>query len=70
VFGSVFGKGLDLTVLDGFEPTLEPVAALGEHGELVLTGHFPTTPKQVFFEQKYIYEGLGWKLAGFSFNTK
>jgi hypothetical protein len=70
VFGSVFGKGLDLTVLDGFEPTLEPVAALGEHGELVLTGYFPTKPKQVFFEQKYIYEGLGWKLAGFSFNTK
>jgi hypothetical protein len=70
VFGKIFGSGLDLTILDGFEPVIEPVAELGEHGVLILIGHFPTEPKQVHFEQKYIYEGIGWKLVGFSFNTK
>lgn len=69
-FGSVFGKGLDLTVLNGFDPSIEPVSGLGENSELVLKGYFPTQPKQVHFEQKYIYEGLGWKLFGFSFNVK
>jgi hypothetical protein len=69
VFGSVFDKGVDFTLFDAYEPSIQPVAALGEHGELVLTGYFPTQPKQMHFEQKYIYEGLGWKLVGFSFNT-
>jgi hypothetical protein len=70
VFGKIYDSGLDLTVLDGFEPIVEPVSNLGEHGELVLKGYFPTKPKQVQFEQKYIYEGIGWKLFGFSFETK
>ena len=43
---------------------------IGEHGELILKGYFPTKPDQVYFEQKYLYEGLGWKLFGFSINVK
>jgi hypothetical protein len=70
VFGKFFGSGMDFTVLDGFEPIVEPVAALGENGELILQGYFPTKPNQVHFVQKYIYEGVGWKLYGFSFETK
>jgi hypothetical protein len=70
VFGAAYDFGVDFTMLDGFEPVLEPVSELGENGELILKGRFPTTPNQVHFEQKYVYEGLGWKLIGFNFNIK
>lgn len=69
-FRAVVDSGMDLTVLDRFEPVVEPVAALGENGELILTGHFPTQPKQVHFEQSFTYEGIGWKLFAFRINVK
>lgn len=67
-FASVYG--LDFSVLNDLEPTLEPPSSLGEDGELVLTGHYPTTPKRLRFEQSYVYEGVSWKLFGFSFETE
>jgi hypothetical protein len=70
VFGGTFDTGWDLTVLDKVEPIIEPVLTLGEHGELVLKGYFPTKPKPVKFEQKYLYEGVDWKLLGFSIEIK
>jgi hypothetical protein len=70
VFGKTFDVGLDFTVFDRIEPIIEPVVALGEHGELVLKGYFPTKPKQMHFEQNFIYEGVDWKLFGFSIETK
>jgi hypothetical protein len=68
VFGAFFNAGVDLTVLDGFEPSIEPVAELGENGNLILQGFFPTKPDQVHFKQQFIYEGVGWKLVGFKVN--
>jgi hypothetical protein len=68
VFGKFYGAGMDFTVCDSLEPVVEPVAALGNSGELILTGYFPTTPNQVHFQQKYIHEDAGWKLYGFSIN--
>jgi hypothetical protein len=61
---------LDLTVLDRLEPTIDGTPKIGEQGQLILTGHFPSQPDRVTFEQTYIYEGLGWKLIGFGFNIK
>ena len=69
-FGKTFDSGLDLSVLDRFEPIIEPVSELGKNGELVLKGYFPTKPAQVHFEQKYIYEGIAWKLFGFGLVAK
>lgn len=69
-FGKVYTFGVDFTILDGVEPIIEPVAALGEHGELILKGYFPTKPNQVYFEQKFIHEGVDWKLYGFKFDIK
>lgn len=69
-FGSAYGTGLDFTVFDHFEPIIEPVTGLAEYEMLVLTGYFPTEPDQLYFEQKYIYEGIAWKLSGFSFEIK
>ena len=68
VFGQVYGWGIDFTTLDNLEPIIEPVSALGEHGELVLKGYFPTTPDQLHFEHKYIYDSIGWRLLGFNFH--
>ena len=68
-FGSMFDKGLDFTVLEDFEPIVEPVTELGDNGELILKGYFPTQPNQVDFEQKYIYERPDWKLIGFHVNV-
>lgn len=70
VFGVTYGAGMDLTILDNIEPIIDPVAGLDEDGMLVLTGHFPTKPDQVHFEQTYLYEGIGWKLYGFFFDIK
>jgi hypothetical protein len=67
-FGKVYGIGADFTVLDKVQPVIEGNPALGEHGELVLKGYYPTQPNQVDFKQSYLYEGIGWKLYGFSFN--
>ena len=69
-FGKVYGIGEDLTMLDKIEPVIDGHPALGEHGELVLRGYYPTRPNQVSFEQKYVYEGTGWKLFGFGFNIR
>lgn len=70
IFAITYNAGLDFTVLDDVEPTIEPVSALGENGELILKGNFPTTPVQLEFEQTYVYEGIGWKLLGFAIDFK
>jgi hypothetical protein len=70
VFGKTYDADLNLAALDELAPTIEPVSALGENGELVLKGYFPSTPNKVHFTQKYIYEGADWKLYGFSFDIK
>jgi hypothetical protein len=70
VFSKIFDANFDLTALDGVEPKIDPVSALGESGELVLTGYFPAKPLQVYFQQKYVYEGTAWKVYGFRINVK
>lgn len=67
-FGAIYEADVDLTVLDGFEPSIEPVSELGKNGELILQGFFPTRPDKVYFKQQFIYEGIGWKLVGFKIN--
>jgi hypothetical protein len=70
VFADTYKMGLDFTILDSFEPVLEPTTTLGENQELILTGYFPTNPNQVHFTQKYVYEGVTWKLIGFKFSIR
>jgi hypothetical protein len=68
-FKSVIDSGANWSVLESFEPILAAEATLDGNGVMLLTGHYPTDPN-VHFEQKYIYEGVGWKLIGFSIETK
>lgn len=69
-FAPFFGKGLDLTVLKDLSPQFTTRPMINDEGVLIIKGQYPTKPKKVFFEQKYIYEGLGWKLVGFSADIK
>lgn len=68
-FKSVIDSGANWSVLEGFEPILAAEGSLDGNGVLLLTGHYATDPN-VAFEQKYIYEGVAWKLIGFSIQTK
>jgi hypothetical protein len=70
VFNSFFQIGDALMVLDQHSPQFSEKATINEDGVLILKGLFPTKPNQVYFEQKYIYEGLGWKLMGLNVNIK
>ena len=65
-FGAFYDIGADLTVLDNYSPRFDSAPSFDEEGFLVIAGHYPTQPNQMHFEQKYVYEGLGWKLSGFS----
>lgn len=69
-FGVFYDTGVDLTVLDKYSPQFRAKPSIDENGVLVIAGHYPTEPNQVHFEQKYIYEGLSWKLMGFSANIE
>ncbi|WP_193165574.1 hypothetical protein [Microbulbifer hainanensis] len=68
-FEPFFGA-VDLTVLKSYEPQFSKDSQITEDGILILAGSYPTKPNKVYFEQKYIYEGLGWKLVGFSTDIK
>ena len=70
VYGSLFGVGADLRALNNHTPHLTSKAVINEGGILLLTGHYHTKPSGVLFQQKYIYEGFGWKLLGFSIDFK
>jgi len=68
-FKSVIDSGANWPVLESFEPVLSPEAKVDENGVLLLTGLYQTKPN-IHFEQQYIYEGLAWKLVGFSIQAK
>lgn len=68
-FGAVYDAGFDFAAAAALEPELQPATALGEHGELVVKGAFPTTPK-LTAQAKYVLEGDRWKPYGFEFDAE
>lgn len=69
-FKAIIDEKADWSVLENFTPVLSSDTKIDNNGVLLLTGHYPTQPSQVQFEQKYIYEGTAWKLVGFSVQAK
>lgn len=69
-FGNFYDTGINLTVLEKYSPQFSAKPKVNEDGVLIITGHYPTKPSQVKFTQKYIYEGLSWKLLGFSIDVE
>jgi hypothetical protein len=69
-FGEFYQAGVDLTVLENFAPRFTSGPRLDEQGVLVVSGNYPTRPVRYHFEHRYVYEGSGWKLIGYSGNIK
>lgn len=69
-FGSFYDLGLDFTLLRNYSPQFSSKPTIDEDGVLLISGHYPTQPNKVYFTQKYIFEGLGWKMVGFNINIK
>lgn len=69
-FAPFYKIGMDLTVLDNLSPIFDEKPSLNEDGVLLIKGHYPTKPNQVFFKQQYIYEGLSWKVLGLNVDIK
>ena len=69
-FSSFFRFGDTFLELDQLTPQFSKDPALNENGVLVLKGFFPTKPLQIHFEQKYVYEGLSWKVLGLDISLK
>lgn len=69
-FKAIMDSGANWSVLDNYEPVMADEATINSDGVLILTGHYPTEPAKVYFEQKYINEGLAWKLLGFNIKVK
>jgi hypothetical protein len=65
-FSEFYESGGDFTILSSLSPQIERVSELGENGELILKGYFLSGKHKVTFTQKYIYQGIAWKLFGFS----
>lgn len=68
VFADFYGLPSDLRILRGFAPVFTTPPVLDDRGVLLVVGYYPTTPDRFNFEHSYIYEGVGWKLVGFSAN--
>lgn len=69
-YASIIKLDSDLTNLDSLEPVLDSEPTIDANGVLLITGHYATKPSQVFFENKYVDDGSGWKLLGFNINIK
>ncbi len=66
IFGAFFELESDFRILANYPPVFHKAPEIDERGVLVVRGHYPTTPDKFYFRQSYIYEGVGWKLFGFS----
>ena len=70
VFGSFFPPHNDLTSLINMSPQFTAKPTINENGVLAIAGFYPTKPIRFNFQHEYIYEGLGWKLYGYSVNIE
>ena len=70
LFKSFAEKNVDYDVIASFPPTYDPAPVVDGDGKLVVKGFFPTEPKRVFFDLKFIPSDGEWKLLGVNVNVK
>ena len=66
-FQGFIDSGADLLVLDRMTPVITG-ADFDSDGLLVVSGRYLSSPSTFKFENRYLYEGFGWKLAGLHVN--
>lgn len=70
IYKPFYDLGADLSILEQYSPVFDKKPAINEDGVLIITGYYDTEPNKFYFDQKYMYEGFGWKLMGYSVNIK
>jgi hypothetical protein len=69
LFNDFIEKEIDIAPIKKMQPVFNKDAKIDSDGMLVIAGYYPTTPKRVVFELKYLNEKGDWKLAGINVKT-
>lgn len=69
-FDPFYKAGLDLTVLEGITPVLDKQVKITKEGEMIIEGHYPTSPSVIHFRNIYLKENGKWKMSGININIK
>jgi len=67
-FQGFIDAGVKLDGAKEVEPVFDPAPEINGEGLLVVSGYYPTTPNQIVFSMKFIYELPHWKLFGLNIN--
>ncbi len=57
-------KRIDFDIVAALKPAYDPASKVDDDGRLLVKGHFPTEPKQVYFDLQFIPSDGEWKLIG------
>ena len=68
-FSSALKFNGDFTFLDNIKPVID-FASIIAGDVLLLSGSFNTGKETIYFSQKYLYEGIEWKLVAFEYSSK
>jgi hypothetical protein len=69
LFNDFIEKEINIEPIKKLQPVFNKDAKINSDGMLVIAGYYPTTPKRVVFELKYLDEKGDWKLAGINVKT-
>jgi len=69
-FRNVLESGADFSIVDRMSPEFDAQPALDDNGMLVIQGHYATRPMELTFVQKYVREGVEWKLFGLHVDSR
>lgn len=70
-FKEFTGPNFDiLGIVKELKPTFDPPAEVNSDEVLIIKGYYPTKPKHVVFQLKYIEEEEEWKLVGINVKTE
>ena len=69
LFNDFIEKEIDIAPIKKVQPVFNKDAKINSDDMLVIAGYYPTTPKRVVFELKYLDEKGDWKLAGINVKT-
>ena len=69
LFNDFIEKEINIAPIKKLQPVFNKEAKINSDDMLVIAGYYPTTPKRVVFELKYLEEKGDWKLAGINVKT-
>jgi hypothetical protein len=69
LFNDFIEKEINIAPIKKLQPVFNKDATINSDGMLVIAGYYPTVPKRVVFELKYLKEKGDWRLAGINVKT-